>query len=200
MARRFRKKPPLAVWMTAVVVLLLSFRGFQTWQQESAKPPALDDFREGAYDVVRIVDGDTIIIAPAGSYPRDELPLDRRPRQPLDADQPFPTGRLRLLGIDCPESVKPNHPVEPFGPEASQFTREFLSGGQAELRLDRRRVDQYERFLAYVFVAGECLNIELVRNGLAEAKPYRGDSASMTRKLYKAQDEAKEEGRGIWSQ
>ena len=74
---------------------------------------------------MRVVDGDTIVIAP-----------DRV---------------VRLIGVDTPETVKPEHPVEPFGPEAAAFTRQFLAGGTARLSFDRERVDRFGRFLAYVW-------------------------------------------------
>ncbi len=50
--------------------------------------------------MVRVVDGDTIIVEP------DHV--------------------VRLIGVDTPETVKPNHAIERFGPEATQFTKRFL--------------------------------------------------------------------------
>ena len=89
----------------------------------------------GSYQVERVVDGDTLIVLiddPDSSEPRRE--------------------RLRLLGIDTPETVKQDTPVEPWGPEASQFTRQFVADGKVRLEFDKRRVDQYGRLLAYVYV------------------------------------------------
>ncbi|NQT11874.1 MAG: thermonuclease family protein, partial [Planctomycetes bacterium] len=56
---------------------------------------------EGTYRVERVVDGDTLLLANRA--------------------------RVRLQGVDTPETVKPNHPVERFGPEASEFTRRFVA-------------------------------------------------------------------------
>jgi micrococcal nuclease len=140
--------------------------------------------QEGRCDVVRVVDGDTLIV-----------------RQTVDGDQvqgPV-EGRLRLLGIDCPESVKPDHPVERWGPEASAFTRDFLKQGPVRLRLDKRRQDRFGRFLAYVYVNERMLNEELVRSGLARVSTFPGDSASLGNQLRAAEREAQQAERGIWS-
>jgi micrococcal nuclease len=140
----------------------------------SAPPPSLDrPLPEGSHRVVRVVDGDTIVIAP------DSF--------------------VRLIGVDTPETVKPEHPVEPFGPEATRFTRQFLAGGSARLSFDRERVDRFGRFLAYVWVGDRLLNEELLRAGLARWEPNFNYSADMKRRFRQAQDEARRAGLGIWS-
>ena len=96
----------------------------------SPVPP--ESLSEGNYKVERVVDGDTLL---------------------LEND-----ARVRLIGVDAPESVKPDHPVEPFGPEASAFTKKWVgkAGNTVRLQFDKERVDQYGRFLAYVWVAISC--------------------------------------------
>ncbi len=167
--------------IVAVIVLLLLARfGWEWWKGEPNAPPPM----EGEQRLVRVADGDTLLVRPiaaaAGAEP--------------------PEFRLRLLGIDAPESVKPDHPVEPFGPEASEFARQFTQDGLLRLQYDNRREDQYGRRLAYVYVGEQMLNEELVRAGLARVNAYREDSAPMTRLLEKAEAEAKAARRGIWSQ
>lgn len=107
---------------------------------------------------------------------------------------------IRLIGVDTPETVKPDHPVEPFGPEATQFTRQFLAGGTARLSFDRERVDRYGRQLAYVWVGERMLNEELLRSGLARFEPRFHYSEAVKRRFRQAQQEAKQAGLGIWSQ
>lgn len=75
--------------------------------------------------------------------------------------------KVRLIGIDSPETVHPRKPVESFGLEASQFTKRLLEGKHVELEFDVDRYDRYNRLLAYVYVDGVFLNEELVRQGLA---------------------------------
>jgi micrococcal nuclease len=128
---------------------------------------------EGTYVVKRVVDGDTLLLP-------DEV-------------------RVRLIGVDTPETVRPEYPVEPFGPEAAEFTRDFLAGGKAKLTFDREREDRFGRKLAYVWVDGRLLNEEILRAGLGRWErgfDYAGDMKSRFRK---AEREAQTEHLGIWS-
>ena len=78
--------------------------------------------------------------------------------------------RVRLIGIDTPETKRPDTPVECFGPEATAFTQSLLAPGTA-VRLERDVVgrDDYGRILAYVYRAndGILVNYEIVRQGYA---------------------------------
>jgi len=98
----------------------------------------------GAARVVAVVDGDTIDVSWAG----------RRER-------------VRLLGVDTPETVDPHRPVGCYGPEASAFTHRRLSGRPVQLTFDRQRRDRYGRLLAYVAVEGHRFNDELLTGGYA---------------------------------
>jgi micrococcal nuclease len=137
-------------------------------------PTPVAPLAEGTYRLQRVIDGDTIIVEPEAT--------------------------VRLIGVDTPETVKPQHPVEPFGPEATEFTKEFLSGGVARLSFDRERVDRFGRFLAYVWVDTRMLNEELLRRGLARFEPQFHYSQAMKQRFRKAQQEAQRAGEGIWSQ
>jgi micrococcal nuclease len=98
-------------------------------------------------EVVRIVDGDTLIARLAGG---DE--------------------RVRLIGIDTPESANPDSPVECFGPESSARLAELLPpASPIELVRDTEPRDDYGRLLAYVFRAGDDLfvNLAMVAEGYA---------------------------------
>jgi micrococcal nuclease len=121
----------------------------------------------------RVIDGDTIIVAPDAT--------------------------IRLIGVNTPETVKPMHPVEPWGPEASAFTREFLADGEVRLTFDRERVDRFGRFLAYVWVDDRLLNEALLRSGLGRYEPQFHYSPTMKRRFRQAQQEAQQARRGIWS-
>jgi micrococcal nuclease len=76
--------------------------------------------------VTRVIDGDTLV---------------------LDGGE-----RVRLIGVDTPETVHPNKPVERFGKEASGFTRKMAEGKQVRLEYDAETAghDRYGRTLAYV--------------------------------------------------
>jgi micrococcal nuclease len=92
-------------------------------------------------------------------------------------------------------SVPPSHSTQ-----SAEYLRARLRRGQVMLALDKRRIDSQGRILAYVYVDGELLNAELVQQGLAQVAPYPGDSASIGRELYRAQDLAHSQRAGIWAE
>jgi micrococcal nuclease len=106
---------------------------------------------------------------------------------------------VRLIGANTPETVKPRWPVEPWGPEASAFTKRFVAGGDVRLELDAELHDRYGRILAYVWVGDRMLNEELIRAGLARAELQYRYSAAMKVRFRHAEAEAKAARRGIWS-
>jgi len=115
--------------------------------------------------------------------------------------------RIRLWGVDTPETVKPNTPKQHFGPEASRFTRDFCLGAhktvQLELVKDRDTRDKYGRLLAYVSLRSEadkgpvCLNAELIRKGYGYCDPrFAHPRKSEFRDL---QHRARQSGVGLWA-
>lgn len=113
------------------------------------------------------------------------------------------TERVRLIGANTPETVKPNSPVEPFGPEASAFTKRRVeeAGGAVRLVADGDRRDKYGRRLAFVYLADSevSLNEELTRSGFAKAQTQYRFSTEMKRRLEAAEDAARREKLGIHS-
>jgi micrococcal nuclease len=125
--------------------------------------------------VTRVTDGDTIHVTFQG---HDE--------------------RVRLIGIDSPEVPWYGGRGECFGVEAGLFARNRLSGRSVRLAFDVDRRDRYDRLLAYVYVKEELFNLTLVRLGYARADPVPPDTR-MAAELAKAEGEAREAGRGLWS-
>ena len=112
--------------------------------------------------VTRVVDGDTIEVTITG---RTEGAGAGRAEVGRSYD-------VRLLGIDTPESVKPDSPVECFGPEASDAATALLEGREVRLVDDVEEVDGFGRLLRYVYVEEELANARLVANGYAKALIY----------------------------
>ncbi len=88
----------------------------------------------------------------------------------------FGSQKVRFIGIDTPETKHPTKPVEPFGPEASAQTKEFLANTETVCLISdpkADRVDKYGRLLAYVFSEqGVDVNAELLKLGLARGYFY----------------------------
>ncbi len=131
----------------------------------------------GVATVVRPVDGDTIVVDIGG---REEP--------------------VRLIGIDTPESVAEDRPVECFGPEAKDRMAELLPTGTA-LRLERdvEARDRYDRLLAYVHreADGTFVNRLLVEEGYAEAVSFPPNTTRQA-ELDAAEAAARGDGRGLW--
>jgi micrococcal nuclease len=107
--------------------------------------------------------------------------------------------KVRLIGVDTPETVHPQKPVEFFGPEASEFTKKQLKGEKVHLEFEpSNQYDHYGRLLAYVFfLDGTFFNAELIRQGYAHViapSPFRyyKDFKNYERK-------AKIAGLGLWA-
>jgi micrococcal nuclease len=127
--------------------------------------------------IVRPVDGDTVVVDVDG---QEEA--------------------VRLIGIDTPESVAPDRPVECFGAEAKARTAELLPPGTVvRLERDVEARDRYDRLLAYVIRDEDdvLVNRLLVEEGLAEAISYPPNLAHQD-ELDHAEAEARAAGRGLW--
>lgn len=131
----------------------------------------------GAATVVRHVDGDTLVVAIGGS---EET--------------------VRLIGIDTPETVARDRPIECFGPEASARMAELLPLG-AEVRLERdvEARDRFGRLLAYVVRVddGALINVVMVEEGFAESVRYPPNLARQG-ELDRAEADARAAQRGLW--
>jgi micrococcal nuclease len=132
----------------------------------------------GQATIVRVVDGDTLVVALAG---REEP--------------------VRLIGIDTPETVAPDRPVECFGAEASDRLGALApSGTTVRLERDVEARDRYDRLLAYVYRADDdlFLNEAQVAGGFAEASEYPPNTARRDQ-LARAERGARERRLGLWA-
>ena len=159
-----------AVLITLVALILIGQvnRSTQEQVEETVEQPAVlsneplpsksvSPIEEGLFEVVRVVDGDTLIVGDI-----------------LDKQKQY---RVRLIGADTPEVVKSGTPVEPFGQEASEFTKRMIAeaGNKVRIAFDGEQVDRYKRTLAMVYLtmpngSEVLLNELLIREGLAHAR------------------------------
>ncbi len=128
--------------------------------------------------VTRVIDGDTIDVA----VPGDTL-------------------RVRLIGVDTPESVHPSKPVECYGREASTFLRELAQGRAVNLVIDPSQdtVDRYGRALRYIWLDdGTFVNREIVARGFGFEYTFRTPHAYRD-EFRAAEAQARDAGRGMWA-
>ncbi len=107
--------------------------------------------------------------------------------------------KVRLIGIDTPETVDPRRAVGCFGKQASEFTTAKLLNQEVVLEKDVSETDRYGRLLRYIWLQGELFNEILVRQGYAYAVSYPPDVKYQTR-LKAAQILAQKEKLGLWSE
>ena len=130
------------------------------------------------YQVIRVVDGDTIDASIAGE-----------------------TERIRIIGLDTPETVDPRQTVECFGLEASAKAKEFLLNQQVRLEADptQGERDTYSRLLRYVFLAdGRNYALEMIKQGYGHEYTYRVPH-KYQQEYQQAENEARNAERGLWA-
>ena len=135
--------------------------------------------------VARVIDGDTAVIRVNGE--------DRR---------------VRFLGVDTPETVHPTKGVQPYGKEASNLTKESLTGRNVWLEYDKNPTDRYNRHLAYIWLSKPTqINNETIRRNMYNAILLAGGYAKVMiikpnnryEKLFKEiESEAKKSKLGMW--
>lgn len=133
--------------------------------------------------------------------------LPARVREVVDGDTleiEFGDGnrdRVRLLGIDTPETVDRDRPVECFGPEASARTKSLLpSGTRIGVQRDLEARDRYGRLLVYLWrrADGLFVNASLVRDGFARTLSIPPNVAHRS-ELSAAAAEARSAELGLWA-
>ena len=133
----------IALLLIAAAILL------RPWEGLAGREAAPGGAERLTGRVVRAVDGDTLEVAVDGG----------------------PVETVRLIGVDTPETVKPDTPVQCFGPRASRFEHERVEGHRVRLLVGVEPRDAYGRLLAYVWVVrpgrDRLLEEVLLRRGLA---------------------------------
>lgn len=142
-----------------------------------AKPLARPSTAAGPYRVRDVVDGDTLQVL---------------------VDQAVVT--VRLIGVDTPETRKPDIPVQCFGPEASARTKQLVDGREVWLEEDPSQglLDKYNRRLAYVWVDQVLINDVLVRDGYGREYTY-GTGYTYQERFRADEKAARAAGSGMWS-
>jgi endonuclease YncB( thermonuclease family) len=158
-----------------LATLGIAYAQSQGWLQ-SAQQTATQQ-QPGLYEVTRFVDGDTITIDMNGTKET-----------------------IRMIGVDTPETHKPNTAVQCFGPAASAFTKNLIGNNRVRLEADptNQNRDRYDRLLRYVYLPdGKLVARELIANGFGFA--YTLFPFTKEPEFVAAEDTAKQSSKGLWS-
>lgn len=147
------------------------------WDNNTKSVLVNSKYPYGKYKVSRVVDGDTI-----------------------EVDFDGVKEKIRLIGIDTPESVHPDADRNVAeGKVASDYTKEKLEGKEVALEFDVQERDHYGRMLAYVWIDGEMYNKHLLNVGYAQISTYP-PNVKYVDDFIEIQRGAREGQIGLWSE
>jgi endonuclease YncB( thermonuclease family) len=171
---RYRRRGKYS-FVSFIIFLLLVVATKSGWLDKPAQ--VAQSNQPGLYAVTKPVDGDTIQVDMNGH-----------------------TETVRFIGIDTPETHKPNTPVQCYGPEAAAYTKSMVEGKQVRLQadpLDTNR-DRYGRLLRYIYLPdGSLLQDQLVSQGYAFA--YTQFPFQKKDQMVAEEEAAKQAGKGLWT-
>jgi len=165
-------KPRPSIGSAVLIVLALGAIAYASLPRGTGVGGAAGSGENGWTRVVRVIDGDTVILAGLGSS--------------------------RIVGVDTPETVKPDTPVQCFGPQASHFEHRRVEGRRVRLLTGVEPRDYYGRLLAYVWIERRFLESELLGRGLARVLTFHPNDRFAHRFEVIAQKAAKA-GKGLWN-
>jgi micrococcal nuclease len=160
--------------MTAIVVLLLTFAQNKGWLGETTK--TVTENQPGLYAVDHFIDGDTIAVR---MNDKSET--------------------VRMIGIDTPETHKPNSPVQCYGPAAAAFTKNLIGNNRVRLESDSQNQDRdrYNRLLRYVYLPdGRLVEKELILGGYGFA--YTSFPFAKKDEFVAYEKQAQAANKGLW--
>jgi micrococcal nuclease len=166
------KRRRRATWASlGFVVVLVGLLGWGLARTSRGPGAFPHRFEPKAGRVVKVLDGDTIVVAGIGT--------------------------VRYLGIDTPELHHPRKPVQRFAGRARIANHGLVAGSIVRLVTDVETHDKYGRLLAYVYRGSAMVNVELVRRGLARAYPFAPNLRHAPR-FAALEREARRQHRGMW--
>ena len=171
--RRLTRRRLISLITTLILALVIYW--IQNGNLQSAKTQ-IQKADPGLYSVTHFVDGDTIAIN-------------------MDSKEE----KVRFIGVDTPETHKPNTPVQCYGPAAAAFTKNLIGGQRVRLEADSLNTnrDRYNRLLRYVYLPdGTLINKQIIANGYGFYYPYF--PFSKAKEFAAAQGSAQATHKGLW--
>lgn len=161
--------------VSILIFLLLGIATKQGWLEQPLEQARVN--QPGLYNVTRVSDGDTI-----------------------DVDMNGYTETIRFIGVDTPETKRPNSPVQCYGPEASAYTKALIGNNSVRLEADPEDTnrDRYGRLLRYVYLPdGTLLETKIISEGYGFA--YTQFPFAKKESFIASEAAAKQAGKGLWT-
>jgi micrococcal nuclease len=169
---RYYKRHIAGFILALLVTGLIAYANHAGWTSHTA-----EQSQPGLYSIAHFVDGDTIAVNMDGHEEK-----------------------VRFIGVDTPETHKPNTPVQCYGPAAAAFTKNTIGNNKVRLESDPLSTnrDRYNRLLRYVYLPdGTLLNEKLIQEGYGFYYPYFPFSKS---KQFNADEQAAIAAhKGLWA-
>lgn len=175
------KRIKLFLLLLTLAFLTLSYLHNQTFVFNTDSND--DDYLETNstyYSVLKIIDGDTISVEINGEEKK-----------------------IRILGINTPESVDPDRPVECYGIEASNYLKQWLGGSKIKIYYDRAKPknDDYGRLLAYIMDSEQVdIGATLITKGYAKEYTYKNEWYAKQTQYRNLEKTAKDNSLGLWGE
>ena len=171
-----QKSTKIKIILISIIILVCGTLAYVSTPKEKIKlkPPEIDQNK--LYEVVNVLDGDTF-----------EIKIDKK------------VWKVRMLGIDTPETLDPRKPVQCYGKEASDKSKEILTNKSVKIEIDETQdaLDKYGRILTYVYLGDNFVNEYLLQEGFAREYKYSKKYKFQT-EFRKIEKEAKKEKKGLW--
>jgi endonuclease YncB( thermonuclease family) len=161
--------------LSVLIILILGLLTNQGWLEGPLKQAKVS--QPGLYNVIRVSDGDTI-----------------------DVDMNGYTETVRFIGVDTPETHRPNSPVQCYGREASEYTKALIGNNSVRLEADPEDTnrDRYGRLLRYVYLPdGTLVETKILSEGFGFA--YTQFPFEKKQEFIDTETRAKQAGKGLWS-
>ena len=174
MGNNFRLPRQHFTWISLLIAIFVFVGQHYGWFNSINQ--AAETSQPGLYSIAHFVDGDTIAVDMNGK-----------------------SETIRFIGVDTPETHKPNTPVQCYGPAAAAFTKNTIGSQKVRLGLDPKSSnrDRYNRLLRYVYLPdGTLLNQKLIEQGFGFYYPYFPFTKSDI--FLAAEQQAMAAHRGVW--
>ncbi|HSX24202.1 MAG TPA: thermonuclease family protein [Candidatus Saccharimonadales bacterium] len=163
--------------ISLVVTLVIAGTGYYASRHQQQAAQLASTIPAGSYRVTEFVDGDTIAVDMNGH-----------------------NEKIRMIGVDTPETHDPRKAVECFGQAAAAYTKQLIGSGPVRLEADALSTnrDRYDRLLRYVYTSdNKLVEAEVIKNGYGFA--YVSFPFSKLDEFRQYEKEAREGNKGLWS-